>query len=185
MKKFAAIVLFCLYTFNLFGYLLLFHLMEQRAEERLQTSLNQETYLENDLITLTVPLSLPYVTDTQGFERVDGEITLKGKIYHYVKRAIKNGAYVLLCLPDHGKMKLENSKAEYFKLTGDFQQARSSKKNGSKAELFKDMRLKYTQQFNDAANFALPIVSIEVIPSYTLHPVYRQKALPDQPPEHT
>lgn len=157
--------------------------MEQRAEQRLQSRLDQEHYQESELITLTIPLTLPYVSDTRGFERVDGEITLDGKIYHYVKRAIKNGAYVLLCLPDHGKMKLEHSKAEYSKLTSDFQQNQSSKKDDGKADLFKNIRVKYTQHCFDDIVFVIQTASVEAFSRYTPYTVDRQDALPDQPPE--
>jgi hypothetical protein len=184
LKKFAAIILLCLYTFNLFGYLLLFHVMEQHAEQRMQTSLDKEAYLEEDLITLKVPLSLPYVSDTQGFERIDGQITIDGKIYHYVKRAIKEGALVLMCLPDHQKMKIERAKQDFFKLAGDLQPTTPTKKtNDGKADIFKGLRAKYTQQFESWECFSLPVTFPVTGTPYNFSLPNRQGDLPDQPPE--
>jgi hypothetical protein len=184
LKKFVAILLLCLYTFNLFGYLLFFHVLEQRAEQRLQTALDKEAYLESDLMTITVPLSLPYTSDTRDFERVDGEITLGGEIYHYVKRAVKNGAVVLKCLPNHQKMQLESAKQEFFKLAGDLQQTKPSQKDkDAKADLIKNLKAKYTRQNieNKECLFSVAMVTYYSVTITAL--VYSQSNLPDHPPE--
>lgn len=182
MKKFAAILLLCLYTFNISGYQLLFYVIEQMAAQHLQSSLDQEAYAKNNLLTLTVPLSLPYISDTPGFEWGDGEITIEGKIYHYVERGVINGALVLLCLPDHQKMKLERAKANYVDLTGDFQHSKPSKKNQDNTNPFRDIRLKYCPNNAAGAALILPGFSFTHVARYLLQLRQRQIKLPDQPP---
>ena len=110
VKKFAAILLLLLLLFNLIGYRLLFSVLQQKANSSIVAKIDKEDYIDADLITLTVPLSMPYITDSKDFERKDGEIKLNGKVYRYVKQKISQGNLVLMCLPDEEKTQLQNSK---------------------------------------------------------------------------
>ena len=114
MKKLTAIFLLVIFLFNLVGYRGWFYVAETQWETQLQNELDKEQYNEADLITIRAPLQLPYVTDTREFQRTDGEVIVDGKIYRYVKSKIENGEYVLLCLPDHNKQKLEKAKKDFF-----------------------------------------------------------------------
>jgi hypothetical protein len=86
VKKLAAISLLLLLLFNFVGYRVLFYALQHQADKQLETQLDKEAYNDEDLVTITVPLSLPYLTNWKDFERTDGEIKLDGKIYHYVKQ---------------------------------------------------------------------------------------------------
>lgn len=139
MKKPAAILLLLLLLFNLAGYHLWFYYAQQKSDAQLLAQLEQEAYNEDDLITLKVPLSLPYQTDWREFERVDGEITLEGKIYKYVKRKVQDGHLILLCLPDRVKTNLQTAKQDFIKLTHDLQTDSPSKGQQSKSIAFKNI----------------------------------------------
>lgn len=184
MRKIAAILLVCLYTFNLVGYHFVFHLLEKNAERNLQASLDTDAYSEADLITLTMPLQLPYISDTHSYERVDGEITRDGRIYHFVKRAIRNGVLVLLCLPDRQKMQLESAKENYAKIAGDIQGAQPSKKNeGGRDDLIKLFKAKYLKTIK-ASLKAFPVPATNEIYGYTVFRLASPDSrLPEQPPE--
>ena len=127
MKKLAAISLLALFFFNLAGYRIWFYYAQYTADVQLEASLDKEEYNEDELITIKVPLSLPYQTNWNDFERVDGEINLDGTIYKYVKRKVSNGELILLCLPDHQKMHLQTAKDTFFKFANDLQNATSKK----------------------------------------------------------
>lgn len=156
MRKIAAILLLSLYTFNLVGYHVLFHLLEKKAEQNLQASLDKKVFSDADLVTLRIPLHLPYISDTRSFEKVDGEITSNGKIYHFVKRAIRNGTLVLLCLPDKQKTQLESIKGVFSKQAADDQDSSPSKKHGDRnANLVKSFRAKYLTCKEERADLPL------------------------------
>ncbi len=90
------------------------------------------------LLHLIVPLSMPYITDSKEFESKDGEITLKGKVYHYVKQKISQGNLVLMCLPDEQKTHLQNAKDDFFRLANELQNNNSSsKKSGESSQSHK------------------------------------------------
>jgi hypothetical protein len=138
LKKLAAILLLILFLFHLIGYRAVFYLLEQQWQQQVQLSLDKEEYNESELITIKAPLMLPYVTDTKEFQRTDGEITVDGKLYRYVKSKVENGVYVLLCLPDHYQQKLEKGKHAFISYNTDLSVNDGNKKNAdSKATAFK------------------------------------------------
>lgn len=131
MKQLIAIGLLALFAFNLIGYRACFFFLQQKADVQLQAALDKDSYNEKDLITLQVPLSLPYQTDWADFEKVEGSITINGQSYKYVKRKVFHGNMILLCLPDPTKMKLETARDEFFKLANDLQSTPPVKKSSS------------------------------------------------------
>ncbi len=108
VKKIVTILLLGLLVFNFVGYRLLFSFLEQKADNTIVAKIDNQDYNNADLITLTVPLSMPYLQDSKDFEKKDGEITLHGKVYHYVKQKISQGNLVLMCLPDEQKTHLHS-----------------------------------------------------------------------------
>lgn len=157
MKKLSAILLLTIFLFNLVGYRMYFSYVQTKAEVQLQVSLENNNYNDEDLITIKVPLSMPYQTLQSGFERVEGEIEIDGKIYKYVKRKIVDGEMLLMCLPDQNKMHLESAKNDFFKSANDIAQDNSSKKSeNSKTSVFKNLVSEYDQpsSYNIALQFA-------------------------------
>ena len=144
MKKLSAILLIALFLFNLFGYKIIFNYLQQQSDFHFVTALDKNDYNDADLVTIKVPLSLPYLNNQQNFERVDGEITVKGKILKYVKRKIADGNLILLCLPDQNKMRIKSAKDEFFKYANDLVQNNQSKKSGNtKSGVYKSLLAEY------------------------------------------
>jgi hypothetical protein len=130
VKRIASILMLLIFSFNLIGYRFLFDFLQQRNDDNLQAALDQDKYNESDLISIRIPLSMPYQPENTEFERVNGEVTVDGIIYKYVKRKIDHGDLVLLCLLDHKKMKLQSGKEQFFRLANEFQQTSPMKHSG-------------------------------------------------------
>ena len=113
MRKYFSIILILILLFNMVGYRVWFFYAEQKADAAMESRLDKEQYEENELVSLKVPLYNPYQTEQTSFERVNGEISFKGKTYKLVKRRISDGNLVLLCIPDTRKMVLKTAKSEY------------------------------------------------------------------------
>lgn len=171
-----------LFVFNTVGYKLWFYVAQQKSNQQLELAFDKNDYNSSELITIKVPLSLPYMSNQTSFERVDGEINIRGKIYKYVKRKIYNGALVLMCLPDKNKMRLLSAKDEFFKYANNLLNS-SSKKSGSNTVFPKIVLSKYYNQSNEWKLTALFINRN----SYTLHKPYYFPAgthnTPEQPPD--
>jgi len=123
MKKVAAILLMGILIFNWYGYKLLSLYLENRADRRLEASLDVNRYDESQLISIKVPAShLSYFNSDAQFERVDGQIEVGGIQYKYVKRRLFNDSLELLCIPNHTAMRLQTARNQFFQLVNDIQQ---------------------------------------------------------------
>ncbi len=157
VRKFAAILLLLIFLFNLVGYRWVFNYAQQQSDVQVTASLDKHQYNDADLITIKVPLSMPYQTVQSDFERVDGEININGTVFKYVKRKIVNGEMVLMCLPDNNKMRIQSAKDDFFKTTNDIAGNNTSKKdNSSKTDFHKNLSSDYEQ---DAALYHIAFLN--------------------------
>lgn len=134
MKKAIAISLIALIAFNLGGYRIMYYSIGQQHDMAINANIKNGVYNEANLITISIPLSLPYLQDATAFERVDGEIELNGTVYKYVKRKIAAGHLVLRCLPDPKKAAFHNAENSF------------SEKQSSAKLVIKSVLSYYTQQ---------------------------------------
>ena len=123
MKKVAAILLMGILFFSWYGYRLLSSYLEVKADRQLETRLDENRYDESELISIKVPSShLSYYNSSTQFERVDGQIEVKGVKYKYVKRRLFNDSLEVLCIPNHTAMNLQTARNQFFQLVNDIQQ---------------------------------------------------------------
>jgi hypothetical protein len=113
LKKTTAILLLALLLFNVAGYRLFFEFLQQQHDVSLQALLDNHEYNDNELFEIKVPLSMPYLSAESSFERVDGELTIDGQYYKYVKRKVEKGQLILLCIPDHQKSGIDEAKTSF------------------------------------------------------------------------
>ncbi len=177
MRKFAAISLLIIFLFNLVGYRFLYNYEQQKADVQLEASLDKAQYNDADLITIKVPLSMPYQTLQSNWERVNGEVTCNGKIYKYIKRRIVSGEMELQCLPDNNKMRIETAKDDFFKTTNDIASA-NKKSDNNKSSVIKNSLSDYDKYI--ASFLVLPVISsLQLI---TLSPTENLLTSPHTPP---
>jgi hypothetical protein len=181
VRKLAAILFLALLVFNLAGYRIWFYYAERESDAAMEAKLDAKSYNENELITISVPLNLPYQTDWNDFERVDGEIVVNGKTYKYVERKIVHGELILKCLSDSNKAQLTSAREEFFKVANDLQNV--PKKSGNTSLAFKNLVLQFDEPTNNWTA-ALPSHSIktEFAPYRTATTKIILSSI-DQPPE--
>lgn len=131
MKRLTAICFLCLLLFNIAGYRLWFYYAEQRATTQLEAHLAVDAYDASELITLTVPLSLPYQTDWSHWEKVRGTVRIDGITYQYVQRKVVNGQMMLQCIPNKQQAKIESARDRFVALANSFQADGSHKQDAS------------------------------------------------------
>jgi hypothetical protein len=169
---------------NFIGYRIVYNYAQQHADIQLEAALDRNIYNESDLITIKVPLSLPYQTEQAEFQRVDGEINFNGKILKYVKRKISEGNLILLCLPDYNKMRLAKEKDDFYKESNSLAQNSNSKKQeNSKGNSFKNLLSEYDQPYY---SFVVTLLEEHVSNSFLNHQVALSAfphSTPEQPPE--
>ena len=116
----------CLVLFHWMGYQALYGWWMQQANTTLENHLDKNEYNARELITIAIPLHLPYLTDQAEFERLSGETVFNGITYQYVQRRVYHDSLYLQCLPNHEAMRLNTARNDCFKFTSDIQQSGSS-----------------------------------------------------------
>ena len=184
MKKIAAILLLLLLSFNWIGYRLVMSWMQQRADSKLESRLDTNDYNESSLIELKIAIDLPYQTDWKDFERFDGEVTVDGQHYKYVKRKVQDGMLVLKCIPNESKHRIESAREQFFQLANDLQNTNGSKKtDSSKLPLVKN-NITECEEF---AHYSVATMAILIANQKQSNNNYftiaRPHITPEQPPE--
>jgi hypothetical protein len=119
LKKAGSILLLIIFLFNTIGYKAAFYYLEEEADARIEAKIKTIDENDSQLITVKIPINLPYQTDWREFESIDGEMTFKGKTYRYVKRKVLRDTLILLCIKHEEKSQLQQARAEYYKKIND------------------------------------------------------------------
>jgi hypothetical protein len=182
LKKIASILLLTILLFNFIGYRLFSSFMEERANTRLESKLDNEEYNDAQLISIKIPLThLSYYNSSDKFERVYGQVEIKGVQYKFVKRRIYNDSVEMLCIPNQTAMCIQSAKDEFFKLVNDLQQTGQSKKAGSHSS--KNFSVdNYTLNESFRLNDISTIITVRTY-SYSASLLTRAIATAEQPPE--
>lgn len=108
MRKLSAIFFFSVLLFSTGGYHLLISQLEQRADRRLESLLDDEVYEESALIEVQMPLNMPYQQRYTGYERHYGNVEINGTTYTYVKKKIEGDVVIFKCIPNIPRQQLKD-----------------------------------------------------------------------------
>ena len=103
--------------------------MENRNDIALQQKLDKQQYVSQELIEVRLPVTLPFMNDWSQFESYEGETTINGHHYRYVKRKLEKGELVLLCIPNQNKDNIKKAGDDYFKQVTDLPAEKKAKNN--------------------------------------------------------
>ena len=131
MKKSAAILLVFILFFNLFGYRFVINSLQQKADHKLETVIDNKEYNEDELMEIRLSLNMPYQERHTGFERHYGEITVDGKMYTYVKMKIEGNILILKCIANHNRQQLNNTANNIVKANSGQDTENTGKKNNT------------------------------------------------------
>ena len=137
LKKITAILLILLLFFNWFGYRVVLSVMQNHADQKLESRIDNNDYDESQLIEIRVALNMPYQERFTDFERHYGEVTIDGIAYTYVKRKIEGDILILKCIPNHSKQQLIKTADDFAKSnSGQDQDNPGKKQTNSFAKAF-------------------------------------------------
>ena len=169
--------------FNTVGYRFAFSFLEERSITKLDLAIDAGKYDEKNLIEITIPLNMPYVSD-KDYETAYGETEIDGTNYQYVKRKITNNVLHLMCLANNEKTTLVATKHSIEKNTVEAANNKSDKKYPT-TSLSKSLQQEYVQN-----NIACLIYD-DVLSLKTKQKITNTKAgnlfkvlTPSQPPEN-
>ena len=129
MKRAASIGIIAILLFNLGGYRILAGFLQTKAEQTLETKIDEGNYDNQQVIELSVVTNLPYTNDWKEWERCSGTIEVNGLHYQYIERKLEKGSMHYRCLPNAEKMNVVTARDEFFQLVNSFNQQPEGKKS--------------------------------------------------------
>ena len=81
--------------------------------------LDRSEYSDSDMITIKIPIAIPYATDSRDFERVDGMFEYKGEFYRLVKQRLLQDTLHVVCVKDHEMAYINQAWEDYVKTFTD------------------------------------------------------------------
>ena len=181
VKRFAAILFFCIIVFNLYGYYLVNYLQTQQ-DRHLESLLDKNSYNENDLVYIKIPVHLPYYNSYGKFEKISGSVDINGIVYYFVKRRILNDTFELACLLNFDHRKYESLKNSFLKWNSDNQTNHQDKKSllnlQNISPEFCNRMITYLLSQCENQILHAGLTNIKTIPS-------RSVDKPEHPPQHT
>jgi hypothetical protein len=179
LKKLAAILLLALFAFNTIGFRLFIEYAMNRTDQNFEAKLDKGSYDESQLITVKLPLNLPYQSNWKDFERVNGEVNVNGTVYKYVKRKVFNDTLILQCIPHEEKTVLQQKADDYMGKVNDL----PGNDNNKKADAFKQMISDY-----DVNTFTQTFYNTERQAQFNIlhdaNTLHQYRPVKEQPPEH-
>jgi hypothetical protein len=126
-----------IFLFNVAGYHVVFWALRSQAKSDLLYRLDADAYSSEEVIVLTVPISLPYSIHDAEYERANGELEYNGEYYQLVKQKVENDTLFMVCVKDHQQKRLDRTMNEYSNLANNLP---TSAKNALDlmGKLFKD-----------------------------------------------
>ena len=115
--------------FNWFGYRLVSNYFDQKAANQMVRLIDENNYNESELVSVKMPINLPYYSNNPKFERVEGEMEINGVVYQYVERRVYNDSLEIRVLPNQDRLHIKNAKESFDKLASDFDQKLTDKKS--------------------------------------------------------
>jgi aspartate 1-decarboxylase len=108
LRKVIAILLIFILLFNIGGYRIVIALMQDRADQQLETLLDKSEYDESQLVEIKVAMNMPYQQRFTEYERHYGEIEIDGVAYTYVKKKIEGDVVIFKCIANQSKQELKD-----------------------------------------------------------------------------
>jgi hypothetical protein len=119
VKRLLTLLLLALFLLNVVGYYGVFVGLQVKSGQAMRDRFDSENYSAEQEVTIKVPITIPYATDSRGYERVDGEFEHNGQIYRLVKQKLQSDTLFIVCVKDNQAAKINQALADYVKTFTD------------------------------------------------------------------
>ena len=101
------------------GYYGVFLGLQYKNDKDMIRKLDAENYSDSETVTIKVPISIPYATDTEDFQRVDGKFEHNGEFYRLVKQKLSQDTLYVVCVKDHENKRIDDAITSFVKTFTD------------------------------------------------------------------
>jgi hypothetical protein len=114
VKKQLTLLLLVVFLLNTIGYYGVFVGLKISSRFAMREQFDSETYNQEE-VTFKIPLTLPYASNSNGYERIDGEFDHDGQVYRLVKQKLQSDTLYIICVKDQHTQKINQALADYVK----------------------------------------------------------------------
>lgn len=132
MRKLISIVFLVLFLMNISGYYVVFLLMDYHFEQQAISRLDANDTSDLELFEFHLNISLPYTSNKDHYERVDGLVEKDGIFYRLVKQRYAHDTLFIVCVRDDAQQRLDKAFDDYVKAF-----ASTAENKSSDTDLFK------------------------------------------------
>ncbi len=108
-----------LFLLNVLGYYGVFMGLQFVNQKEMQALFDDHNFLPEEEITIKVPITIPYATDSREFTRVDGEFEHEGEVYRMVKQRYISDTLHIVCVKDNTSKEIKQALTDYVKTFTD------------------------------------------------------------------
>lgn len=165
MKRVFALFMMLLFLLNVLGYYGVLEGLQLKNKQNLQALFDSDEYERQHEVTIKVPLTVPYASDSKEYTRVDGEFEHQGEIYRMVKQKLQSDTLYIVCVKDETSRDIKQALAEYVK---SFTDKPASEKSQSKTlqNLIKDYIATSTVLQPSQSGWSYAVPQGELVVSY-------------------
>lgn len=119
MRQITAILLTLVLLLNVLGFYGILEGLNHRNKQQIKQRLDDDRYDKGQTLTLRIPITIPYGTNSVDYERVNGDFEYQGEYYHLVKQRLLNDTLYIVCIKDAQSKKIHQALADYVKSLTD------------------------------------------------------------------
>ena len=119
LRKLFSILFTILLLLNVVGYYGVFLGLQYKNDKEMIQKFDADNYTDSDIVTIKIPISIPYAMDSKDFERVDGKFEHKGIFYRLVKQKLSQDTLYVACVKDHENKRIDDAITSFVKTFTD------------------------------------------------------------------
>lgn len=108
-----------IFLLNVLGYYGVFVGLQVKNKRDMQARFDNDDYSPTQEVTIKVPITVPYATDSREFTRVDGEFEHQGETYRMVKQKLQRDTLYIVCVKDNASHDIKQALVDYVKTFTD------------------------------------------------------------------
>jgi hypothetical protein len=112
-------VFIALLLMNVMGYYGVFLGLSSRHDSLMVQRLDINNFSADQIVTISIPLSLPYAVEGGEYHRVDGKIEHLGVVYRLLKQKFANDTLSIQCIRDTDAERINHAMSAYVKTFSD------------------------------------------------------------------
>ncbi|HEX6224849.1 MAG TPA: hypothetical protein VFZ52_10590 [Chryseolinea sp.] len=119
MRKLFSILFALLLLLNVMGYYGVFLGLQYKNDREMIKKFDADAYSQAEMLTIKIPISIPYASDSREFARVDGIFEHDGEFYRLVKQKLERDTLYVVCIKDHENKRIDDAMESFVKTFTD------------------------------------------------------------------